>query len=158
MSFHNRLKEARITSGMTQEELAIKIGVTKGAIANYENNVSHPKEEILYRLFDVLKVEPNFLFQDEVPCGTIKVTTSEMEILKKYRRLDASGRDMVDTVLDKEVERLEARENQKGGEEYITLPIAARGPLSDDAVLTAEEKVAADAKHPELAPKKRNDY
>lgn len=44
-------------------------------------------------------------------------------------------------------------------EEYVYLPIAARGPMSDDAVLTAEEKAAADAKHPELAPNnKKSDY
>ena len=36
-------------------------------------------------------------------------------------------------------------------EEYVTLPVAARGPLSEDAVLTDEEKAAADAKHPDLA-------
>ena len=149
MSFHNRLKEARITSGMTQEELAIKIGVTKGAIANYENNVSHPKEEILYRLFDVLKVEPNFLFQDEVPCGTIKVTTSEMEILKKYRRLDASGRDMVDTVLDKEVERLEAREKE-AAPVYVESTIAARGGGIKKHVMTKEELEKADAQTTEF--------
>lgn len=59
----------------------------------------------------------------------------------------------MDTVLDKEVERLEERAHQN-----ITLPIAARGPMSDDAVLTAEEKAAADAKHPELAPKNNNAY
>ena len=36
-------------------------------------------------------------------------------------------------------------------EEYVILPVAARGPLSEDAVLTDEEKAAADAKHPDLA-------
>ena len=86
------------------------------------------------------------------------MSVAEQTHIQKYRKLDASGRDMVDTVLDKEVERLEARAHKKGGEEYITLPIAARGPMSDDAVLTAEEKAAADAKHPELAPKNNNAY
>lgn len=147
MSFHDRLKEARNASNMTQEELALKIGVTKGAIANYENNVSHPKEEILYRLFDALNVEPNFLFQDEVRLGTIKVTSAETEFIKKYRRLDAYGKDMVDTVLDKEIARMEAATH--------TFKVAARGPVSEDVILTTEEKATADAKHPELAPKKK---
>lgn len=40
-------------------------------------------------------------------------------------------------------------------EEYITIPVAARGPLSENAVLAKEEKAAADAKHPELAPKNK---
>ena len=35
MSIGSRIKELRIKNKITQEELAKKIGVTKGAIANY---------------------------------------------------------------------------------------------------------------------------
>lgn len=44
MGIGKRIKELRNESNLTQEELAKKIGVTKGAIANYENETSHPKE------------------------------------------------------------------------------------------------------------------
>lgn len=54
MSIGSRIKEARINKKLTQEELALKIGVTKGAIANYENEVSTPKVDLIYKLFDVL--------------------------------------------------------------------------------------------------------
>lgn len=101
----------------------------------------------------------NGRIQSKIKLVKTPLTAYEQAHIQKYRKLDASGRDMVDTVLGKEVERLEARAHKKGGEEYITLPIAARGPMSDDAVLTAEEKAAADAKHPELTPKnKKSDY
>ena len=46
MGIGKRIKEARNALNMTQEELAKKLGVTKGAIANYENETSHPKEPI----------------------------------------------------------------------------------------------------------------
>ena len=54
MSMGSRILEARTRKGLTQEALAEKIGVTKGAVANYENSVSFPKIDILFKLFGVL--------------------------------------------------------------------------------------------------------
>jgi len=64
MGIGKRLKEARERAGLTQEELGRKIGVTGSSITNYEKETSHPKEPIMYKLIDVLDIEPNFLFQD----------------------------------------------------------------------------------------------
>lgn len=61
-----RIREAREKLGLTQKELASKVGITPSAITNYENDTSHPKEVILYKLIEVLQVEPNYLFQDSV--------------------------------------------------------------------------------------------
>lgn len=66
MSIGSRIKSARKEKGMTQEYLASLIGVTKGAIANYENEVSIPKIELLYKLMDTLNVDANYLYQDEM--------------------------------------------------------------------------------------------
>lgn len=68
-----RIKEARLNKGLTQEMLALLVGVTKGAIANYENGTSHPKEPVMYALIDALGVDANFLFQD---CVKIKKSPS----------------------------------------------------------------------------------
>ena len=64
MSFATRLRQAREQSGLTQQDLAEKLGVTKSAIGNYENGVSSPKWDVLLKIFDILQVEPNFLYQD----------------------------------------------------------------------------------------------
>lgn len=66
MGIGNRIKEAREKLGLTQKELGKKIGVTGSSITNYETGVSHPKEEILYKLFDALDCDANYLFQDEM--------------------------------------------------------------------------------------------
>lgn len=162
MTIGERIKHERLRLNIKQKDLSEYLGVAKSTLGMWETNKREPGSDILIKLSKKFNVTIDYLLgiSDEriFVDPSFKVTAHEQAHIQKYRKLDASGRDMVDTVLDKEVERLEARENQKGGEEYITLPIAARGPLSDDAVLTAEEKVAADAKHPELAPKKRNDY
>ena len=63
MSFSSRLRQAREQAGFTQQDLAEKLGITKSAVGNYENGVSSPKWDVLLRIFDVLQVEPNFLYQ-----------------------------------------------------------------------------------------------
>ncbi len=66
MSFQNRLKQARENKKMDRKELAKKVGVTVSSISNYENGISAPKTEIMYKLLSVLDVDANFLFQDEI--------------------------------------------------------------------------------------------
>lgn len=114
MGIGNRIKEARNNLGYTQEKLAELLGVTKGAVANYENETSHPKEPIMYKLIETLNVDANYLFQDcvKLPKEVNDVTLAEYKHIKKYRSLDPHGRDMVDTVLQKEVERMESLEKE----------------------------------------------
>ena len=66
MSFNSRIKERREQLHLTRNELAEKIGVTQSAISNYENAISSPKVELLYKLFDALKCDANYLYQDEM--------------------------------------------------------------------------------------------
>ena len=86
MPFGRRLKEARLSCGMTQEELAAAVGVTKGAIGNYESEVSSPKETILIKLMDVLHVDPNYLYQDFIKASSL--SPEETALLSAYRAAD----------------------------------------------------------------------
>lgn len=85
MSFGSRLRERREALGMKQSELGQLLGVTGSAIGNYENEVSSPKADILYRVFDVLHCDANYLFQDEIKeRRNYTATPDEMEkIIKK---------------------------------------------------------------------------
>lgn len=116
MSIGSRIKELRIKRGLTQEELAKQIGVTKGAVANYENEVSSPKIDLMYKLFDVLDCDANYLHQDDMMRSTYRNSSTPEEferLIKKYRSLDPHGQDMVDTVLDKEYNRCESIKKAK---------------------------------------------
>lgn len=104
MSFGKRLKERREQLHITQSQLAEKLGITKGAVGNYENGVSSPKEEILLKIFDTLEVEPNYLFQDSFTKSDFLCSLNEQEHVKKYRDLDDHGKDIVNTILNKEYE------------------------------------------------------
>nr|WP_301913086.1 helix-turn-helix transcriptional regulator [uncultured Blautia sp.] len=108
MSFGSRLKEKREALNITQPQLAEMLGVSKGAIGNWETDVNSPRATLLYDLFDILHCDANFLFQDEMRKLKYKdqATPSEFEsIIKKYRDLDNHGKEMVDFTLEKEWER-----------------------------------------------------
>lgn len=104
MSLNSRIKERREELGISRNELAELIGVTSSAIANYENEISYPKVELLFKLFDALKCDANYLYQDEMNAldEEFEVTLTERNIIKKYRDLDDHGKDLIDTILLKE--------------------------------------------------------
>lgn len=96
MSFGDRLKEARNNAGMTRSELAKKLGITQSAISNYENGISSPKEDIMLKMFDILCVEPNFLFKDSFKNSNSYQNIEnkkEEHIIHNYRTLNDEGQD-----------------------------------------------------------------
>lgn len=112
MSFSTRLKERREQLGITQVELARQLNITKGAVGNYETGFSSPKAEILYKVFDVLKCDANFLFQDEMQVDTeqIQATSDEADIIKNYRLLDERGKAVVLDVMLRELQYTNKKE------------------------------------------------
>lgn len=94
MSFSSRLRQAREQANLTQQDFAKKLGVTKNAISNYENGVSSPKWDVLLKIFDVLKVEPNFLYQDSFSLETPKtspLTPQQSALLSSFDLLNEEG-------------------------------------------------------------------
>ena len=57
---------------------------------------------------EVLECDANYLFQDSINIPTMKDSFSVLEhnLIKKYRELDAHGKDMVATVLQKEYDHI----------------------------------------------------
>ncbi len=106
MSFGSRLRERREALGMKQSELGRLLGVTGSAIGNYENSVSSPKADVLYRVFDALQCDANYLFRDEMTAPPSEdATPPELDMLRKYRALDEHGRKLIDTILELEADR-----------------------------------------------------
>ena len=55
------IKELRIEKGLTQPQLAALVGVSKGMISIWENNVNEPKASYIKRLAIVLEVSSDYL-------------------------------------------------------------------------------------------------
>ncbi len=147
MGIGRRIREARERRGLTQEELGRRVGVTGSAITNYEKEVSHPKEGVLYALLEELSVEPNYLFQDCVTMagGESGLSGEELAHLTQYRQLDAYGREAVDAVLRCEGRRCAAQRDAAETEDEpktILLPellqpaAAGYGSAADDETTT----------------------
>ena len=67
MSFADRLKEARRISGLSQEELAEQLDVSRQAVGKWEQGQSYPEVEKLLTLCGVLNTSLDALMADELP-------------------------------------------------------------------------------------------
>ena len=90
------IKKARTEKGMTQEELAEKVGVKKSAVAKWENGrVSEIKRSNLKNLADALGLDPNQLLGNteqsqliqEKPATNDGLTESQRELIEFAKTL-----------------------------------------------------------------------
>lgn len=101
MSFGSRLRERRESLHMKQSELGRLLGVTGSAIGNYENGISSPKADVLYRVFDVLGCDANYLFQDEMENAAASLhSADEVALMKMYRQLNDEGQEKMQEYAD----------------------------------------------------------
>lgn len=111
MNFGERLIEVRKEYGYTRESLAKSLGISKYTLRNYELGATEPGHTFLKQISDFFHVSIDYLMglTDEPEIlDTFALSASEQTIIKKYRRLDDHGREMVDFTLDKEYERSKA--------------------------------------------------
>ncbi len=59
MEFYSILSSMRKAKGMSQEELAEKLGVSRQAISKWENGISSPEMAQLTKLCEIFEVTPN---------------------------------------------------------------------------------------------------
>lgn len=105
MALKDRIKEARINSHLTQEQLSSKLGIAKSTLAGYETGSREPSIEMVGKIMFALNVDANYLWQDECDFP-IKVSYEEMKHIEKYRDLDSHGKKTVDFILNQETIRL----------------------------------------------------
>lgn len=75
MTIGNRLKDLRLKRDLNQDEVAEKLGITRGSYAKYENNITKPPGNKLKLLADFYNVSTDYLLTGEdktdVDLGTI---------------------------------------------------------------------------------------
>ena len=123
MSIGTRIKERRLALNLTQEDLAKRLNVSKGAIANYENEVSTPKPDILFGVISALKCDANYLFQDMVEQKDENaLSIDEYRLVTKYRKLDEISKATTDNVISFEYEQSIKRLNKQKEKAVYYLP------------------------------------
>ena len=100
MSFGQRLRERRKELGISQADLARALNVSLSAVSNYENGQNAVREDVLLRLFQVLDVDANYLYQDADLGQVFVCSGEERTLVQKYRELPLVGRQALQSVAD----------------------------------------------------------
>lgn len=119
MSFGERLINVRKEHGYTRESLAQELGISKFTLRNYELESTEPGHTFLKQISDFFNVSVDYLMElseEKEIMTSYNLKSSEYEHIKKYRSLDSHGKDIVDTILNKEVERVITLEKTNNAE------------------------------------------
>lgn len=94
----------REAAGISQKDLAGKLGVVPSRISNWETGANCPTIDILFEVCEILNVSINDIY-GIYPDSKFILKYGEQDLLKKYRDLDEHGKKMVDFTLREEYER-----------------------------------------------------
>ena len=97
MIIGNRIKEARKSKGLSQQQLGDMLGVSKVSVCGYETGTRIPTLDNFLQLVEILDLTPDYILGREVDViaendepYTVKLSKQDIEIiseLKKYNEL-----------------------------------------------------------------------
>lgn len=100
MEFPARLREARIATGLTQQQVADLIGVTNSTYCGYETGKRQPDVKKLKQLSSVLSVSVDVLLDTDcylqhqnTPPTSSTTTSDEEKLVGLYRELNDEGQE-----------------------------------------------------------------
>ncbi|MCI8397939.1 MAG: helix-turn-helix domain-containing protein [Oscillibacter sp.] len=105
------IKAARKKAGMTQAELASKLGVPYQSVSQWERDTRNPKYGTIKRIAAALGIDPYSIMDFDTASEALAEdmmhppTPDEHVLLRKYRDLDEYGKKVVDCVLEIEFQR-----------------------------------------------------
>lgn len=79
----NKIRKFRKESGLTQEQLAEKINVTKSRISNWEQGINRPDADIIGNICRALNVSPSDLL--DVHLTDDELNVHEKKVIRAYR-------------------------------------------------------------------------
>lgn len=107
MNIGDKIKEARLAKGLTQEELGKLIGLQKSAVAKYESNrVVNIKRSTLQKLATALDLRGSDLIIESDPKGVAELSARVllddklMNSLEKYYTLGVEKQKMIRDLID----------------------------------------------------------
>lgn len=108
MAFSENLRAARKAAGITQQQVADRIGVTKSTYCNYEAGKREPDVPKIWEITRVLGISGDDLLDTGFEAKKAPSLSDEaMEIARGYEALDRWGKVAVRELLDTEKQRVE---------------------------------------------------
>lgn len=106
----DKLKEGRANKNYRQSDVTKLTGIKSTTLSNYENGVTEPDIDTFLKLCDLYDLDFAELLGEgygyKVPGADFDIKRSEIDFIKRYRKLDDHGKEIVSFVLQKEYERL----------------------------------------------------
>ncbi len=102
------LKRLRERTGLTADEVGLKIGKSGKTVNAWENGRGQPDADILISLCQIYNVDNILAEFNSALKSQYDLSHSEQNVIKKYRQLDTYGKNTVDVVIDAELERVNA--------------------------------------------------
>ena len=108
MKLGDKLVQLRKEKRNTRDKFAQLLGISKYTLRNYELGITEPGHPFLIKIAGLFDTSTDYILgltEEREKMHSYELKISEFEQIKKYRALDLHGKDMVDTVLNKEHER-----------------------------------------------------
>lgn len=111
MNIKDIIKQKRLECGYTMKELAEKVGVSEATVSRWESgNLATMKHTKIMLLAKALKISPAMLFDAPAsPSSSLSLTQQEETHIKKYRQLDADGKEEIDDIIDVKLAKLQRK-------------------------------------------------
>lgn len=85
MEFSERLKDLRKQAGLTQVDVAERLGISQPAYASWERGVKKPTQENLVKIAQILNVSVDYLV------GNSEEITDELDNIELLFRMNSKG-------------------------------------------------------------------
>lgn len=107
----NRIVMARNFAGLSQKELATKMGISPSTLNGYEKGNHDPKSLGLIAISNICNVTTDYLLGlTDIPNqASFDLTFNEQQIIKNYRTADNIDKEMIHRILH--IEEKESKEN-----------------------------------------------
>lgn len=133
----NRIADLRKETGLTQQEVADRLGVSKPAIAQYESGkTENIKPERLLKLAELFNASPAYIMGWSQM--RTEPTEEETQLLKAYRNLNGRGMAQIQLRLWELSQISYYVEDIIGNKEDELAPVAAHADGAPPEVLKAE--------------------
>lgn len=111
MELYKNIRNRRIELGLTQAELAKKIGYRSiSTIAKIERGINDIPQSKIKAFADALNTTPGELMGEVEPAPVpLSLTQQEETHIKKYRQLDADGKEEIDDLIEVKLAKLQRK-------------------------------------------------
>lgn len=114
MGISENIKILRERYGLSQKELGQIAGVSDKAVSTWEQGLKEPRMGAIQKLADYFGIRKSDIIEDgglvsKQTTSSLSLTQQEETHIKKYRQLDADGREDVDDYVDMKLAKLQRK-------------------------------------------------